>query len=503
MWLYNENWELLTVGAERKPVPINTLIALTHACSPTLQERFSMLDSLDHLQAMQREMIMGLGSRRYCKMRGAEAIMSVLGVKNWFVATKTAPGDGEGDLVLGQYPLAFVRETASAMGTGFFNSLSFSTAKLADIANGPPPSYRGSLMPFNSSASDATLTHPEQEVGPNGQFVEEEEHPSVACCAITQEGAGKDHGTVSENTLSAAWVDFLMIRVGHLEVFIDIYTINGSVFGTGNNKIEEPCPEATSLPKETLSSVRLSLRPLVWQGMMLGQPGTNDDRAPIYGQLGTDLNQMELPNPFEEWEDSLDPDPGNTRTPGDAYIPYRPPGHVNTQAPSHSVAYSRAEYAELYDKVDRLTRHSKSHTSTKTDSLEDVSGINWEVPAIDPILFTPAEFARVLRRASEMTSCDLIWVDIACINQTVDSPEKAKEIGRQARIFQNAHQAFIWLLSEQKEPDRSSAPYEQSPRDLFCLLERSSLRAEASYQQWLSGNNILKLGGHDESEEKK
>lgn len=30
-----------------------------------------------------------------------------------------------------------------------------------------------------------------------------------------------------------------MIRVGHLEVFIDIYTINGSVFGTGNNKIEE------------------------------------------------------------------------------------------------------------------------------------------------------------------------------------------------------------------------------------------------------------------------
>lgn len=105
---------------------------------------------------------------------------------------------------------------------------------------------------------------------------------------------------------------------------------------------------------------------------MLGQPGTNDDRAPIYGHLGTDLNQMELPNPFEEWEDSLDPDPGDTRTPGDAYIPYRPPGHVNTQAPSHSVAYSRAEYAELYDKVDRLTRHSKSHTSTKTDSLEDV-----------------------------------------------------------------------------------------------------------------------------------
>ncbi|KAH8694502.1 hypothetical protein BGZ61DRAFT_478111 [Ilyonectria robusta] len=102
-----------------------------------------------------------------------------------------------------------------------------------------------------------------------------------------------------------------------------------------------------------------------------------------------------------------------------------------------------------------------------------------------------------------MTSCDLIWVDIACINQTVDSPEKAKEIGRQARIFRNAHQAFIWLLSEQKEPDRSSAPYEQSPRDLFCLLERSSLRAEASYQQWLSGNNILKLGGHDESDEKK
>lgn len=238
MWLCNGDWELLTVGAERKPVAINTLIALTHACSRTLQERFSMLDSktdfegtskpsfdtsstitepdkmfgtlishdffypgylelfelldrtgLDNLQAVQREMIMGLGSRRYCKMRRAEAIMSVLGVKNWFEAIETAPGDDEGDLVLGQYPLAFVRETASAMGAGFFNSLSFSTAKLADITNGLPPPYRGSLMPFNSSASDATLTHPEQEVGPNGQFAEEDEHPSVACWAITQEGS--------------------------------------------------------------------------------------------------------------------------------------------------------------------------------------------------------------------------------------------------------------------------------------------------------------------------
>lgn len=131
-----------------------------------------------------------------------------------------------------------------------------------------------------------------------------------------------------------------------------------------------------------------------------------------------------------------------------------------------------------------------------------VSGTNWEVPAIDPILFTPTEFERVLRKASEMASCDLIWVDIACINQTVDSPEKAKEIGRQARIFRNADQAFIWLLSEQKEPSHSSAPYEQSHRDLFRLLERSSLRAEASYQNWLSGNTVLKPGGDDESAEK-
>lgn len=81
---------------------------------------------------------------------------------------------------------------------------------------------------------------------------------------------------------------------------------------------------------------------------------------------------MELPNPYEEWEDSPDPDPGHARTLGDAYIPYRPPGHANTQVPSHSVPYSRAEYAELYDTVDRLTRQSKDRVSTKTDSLEDV-----------------------------------------------------------------------------------------------------------------------------------
>lgn len=131
------------------------------------------------------------------------------------------------------------------------------------------------------------------------------------------------------------------------------------------------CPKATSLPQESLPSVRLSLRQLVARHD-LGLAGTNDDRAQISDQLGTGLNQMELPNPYEEWEDSPDPNPGHARTLGDAYIPYRPPGQVNTQAPSHSVLYSRTEYAELYDTVDRLTRHSKDHTSTKTDSLEDV-----------------------------------------------------------------------------------------------------------------------------------
>ncbi|KAH6971535.1 hypothetical protein BKA56DRAFT_594458 [Ilyonectria sp. MPI-CAGE-AT-0026] len=268
MWLCNGDWELLTVGAERKPVPINILIALTHACSQVHQERFSMLDSrtdfeggifkpsfdtsstitepdkmfgtlishdffhpgylelfelldrtgLDNLQGMQRGIIMGLGSRRYCKMRRAEAIMSVLGVKNWFEDVGTAGGDGNGDLVLGQYPLTFLRETASVIGASFFDSLSFSTAKVADIANGPPPSYRGSLMPFNSSAGDAKLTHPEQEVGPNRLFVDEEDHPSVASWKITQEGSveissvgllassGDDPITLREGIRCSIWV---------------------------------------------------------------------------------------------------------------------------------------------------------------------------------------------------------------------------------------------------------------------------------------------------------
>ncbi|KAK0701233.1 hypothetical protein B0H67DRAFT_464603, partial [Lasiosphaeris hirsuta] len=63
-----------------------------------------------------------------------------------------------------------------------------------------------------------------------------------------------------------------------------------------------------------------------------------------------------------------------------------------------------------------------------------VHGITWKVPPVKDALFSVDEFERALRKVSKQSSCDLVWVDIACINQNNGSPESAREVGRQAKI---------------------------------------------------------------------
>lgn len=60
--------------------------------------------------------------------------------------------------------------------------------------------------------------------------------------------------------------------------------------------------------------------------------------------------------------------------------------------------------------------------------------IDWDVPPISSDLFSVQDFEKVLLRVSEKTGIAFIWVDVACINQNPSSEEKAREIGRQAKI---------------------------------------------------------------------
>jgi len=71
-----------------------------------------------------------------------------------------------------------------------------------------------------------------------------------------------------------------------------------------------------------------------------------------------------------------------------------------------------------------------------------VQGLTWNVPAIDPAHFTVEDFEKVLHSVSNGVS--FVWVDIACIDQA-DHVVKMDEIGRQAAIFNNAQEAYVWL----------------------------------------------------------
>ncbi|KAL8712187.1 MAG: hypothetical protein Q9220_003621 [cf. Caloplaca sp. 1 TL-2023] len=71
-----------------------------------------------------------------------------------------------------------------------------------------------------------------------------------------------------------------------------------------------------------------------------------------------------------------------------------------------------------------------------------VNGISWKIPSVDPNIFTAQQLASVLRHVAH--EVDWIWLDVACIDQE-DPLIGDDEIGRQAGIFGNAEQAFIWL----------------------------------------------------------
>jgi hypothetical protein len=93
-----------------------------------------------------RAHILVQGNTRQCTGRRAEAIMSVLGVTDWF---SSATASYENELVLGMYPLAFVREAMEKIGPDFF------LARKVIGAPSSSPEYftgsaRGSMLPFEA-----------------------------------------------------------------------------------------------------------------------------------------------------------------------------------------------------------------------------------------------------------------------------------------------------------------------------------------------------------------
>ena len=89
------------------------------------------------------------------------------------------------------------------------------------------------------------------------------------------------------------------------------------------------------------------------------------------------------------------------------------------------------------------------------NEMPDVKAIgikqtSWTIPRIDPSHFTAEKFAAVISDCASPhplerngVTVEFLWLDVACIDQTPGSREKALEIGRQAKIFRRAETVFV------------------------------------------------------------
>lgn len=106
------------------------------------------------------------------------------------------------------------------------------------------------------------------------------------------------------------------------------------------------------------------------------------------------------------------------------------------------------QYAALSYTWGRYEVRSRNEQLT-TKSIK-IKGIDWQTPRIDRHVFTVADFKRQLKRVLQVSGewkqpVQWLWLDIACIDQTPNSPKKAFEVGRQAAIFEGARYTVMWL----------------------------------------------------------
>lgn len=151
--------------------------------------------------------------------------------------------------------------------------------------------------------------------------------------------------------------------------------------------------------------------------------------------------------------------------PGNCYGPYKSP------------KYSIISYTWGRWKVQTYEETQYTHVKPL-----QVHGVPWTIPKIKEELFTLSQFeaaikscvaANKVRKKQQNLAdkLDFIWIDIACINQPLGSDAIAKkEIGRQAKIFQRAERAFVWLAGNEAFISNS----QDSPQTLILTLNQLS-----------------------------
>lgn len=119
---------------------------------------------------------------RQCTGSRAPAIMSALGVTEWYTSKPTKKTDN--NLVLNTYPLAFVKEAASKLGASFYESVAM-PQKIPERHKLLNSSQRGSMLPFSATIG----WYSRISAMPIHQRNNAQDHPAVRTWTINQSGS--------------------------------------------------------------------------------------------------------------------------------------------------------------------------------------------------------------------------------------------------------------------------------------------------------------------------
>ena len=183
MFLCDKNWHPLCVDQGFK-VPLDHIISLWNSTYEATLENPDILPSgtkelihllrqtgMSELPRMSPLSVLTLGNQRYCESRRAEAIMSVVDAKSWFLENNESREDPSA-MVLGKYPLAFVREVRNKLKGQFFATADTYYEESNRV---------GTLLPFSdkSAANRRVVVNP----------FDAEDHPAVETWTIEQDGS--------------------------------------------------------------------------------------------------------------------------------------------------------------------------------------------------------------------------------------------------------------------------------------------------------------------------
>lgn len=195
--LCNKDWEPLEI-ATGSPVSLHQLFSIWSVCregyfmKPIEYSKWPVpVNQLAYIQQMvcgqdvqiSRLAILTLGTTRECERRRADAVMSAMGITGWYKEYleehKEPPPDE--DLVLDAYPLSFVNEVVSIIGSEFFTNYD------ADAMRLEGHDIQGSLLPFGSPGVNLTSG---SGLGVSQSFYDDTfDHPSLKTWSIQINGS--------------------------------------------------------------------------------------------------------------------------------------------------------------------------------------------------------------------------------------------------------------------------------------------------------------------------